>query len=512
MLRTTKTENGAVRGTIGNDPRITVYKGIPYAAPPVGDLRWRAPRPAANWEGVREATEFAPMAVQGKHGVNMDDFYTMEVHPASIDYTSDEDCLYLNIWTPANTGSERLPVYFWIHGGGYHGGYSYEMLIDGERMARRGIVVVSIAYRLNVFGFLAHPDMAKQDPNDFHANFGLLDQLAALQWTRRNIAAFGGDPDRITIGGQSAGAGAVFAQCTSPVTNGLFVGAISQSGGGLRSIGYQQAMKPFDTAAAEGKSFLDSIGAKSLDEARAMPAMDVWNAYENQSAVRVQPVIDGKFLVEDPTDAIIHGRHAKIPYMLGYNMGEGQGRLVAAAAPNSPEDFLAQLKAQYGEIPPELAGIQTMDDVNRALESSAFNSRAVASALFWDVQAEQDGTSYAYCFDHDMPGDDMGPYHGAELWFMFESLARCWRPFTGKHYDLARQVCNYWVNFVKSGDPNGPDADGSPMPTWASYDKTQKKLMLFADAPQCVDATPDKLLSWALDHHMADIRRAQAQE
>jgi para-nitrobenzyl esterase len=504
MLRVANTENGKVLGEIGNDPRVTVFKGIPYAAPPVGDLRWRAPRPAANWSGVREATTFASMAIQGKQGVDMDDFYTKEVHPASGDYTMDEDCLYLNVWTPAKTASECLPVYLWIHGGGYRGGYSYEMLIDGERLARRDVVFVSIAYRLNIFGFFAHPDML--DSGDLEGNYGILDQFAAIQWVKRNIAAFGGDPDRITIGGQSAGAGSVMAHVTSPMARHLFAGAIVQSGGGLRSIGYQQPARTLETAAVSGKKFLDSISAKSLAEARAIPAAELFCAFENYGGLQVSPVIDGKYLTEDPTDAVIHGRYAKIPYLIGYNEGEGQGSPAAEPFPESADIFRDRLKERYGDkVFEALADIRTMEDVKNAVKSPAFNSRTIATLLYCQIHARQGGTAYAYCCGHDMPGDNMGAYHGAELWFVFESLSRCWRPFSGKHYDLARQMCNYWMNFVKNGDPNGLDADGCAMPQWERFGADDPKCMLFTDQAKCAAPVTDPLTVFILQRHLDAI-------
>lgn len=228
MIRVVKIENGMVRGLPAADPRITSFKGIPFAAPPVGENRWRAPQPVEDWEGVFDALEFAPISMQAKTVIDVNNIYTREwsVDP---EIPMDEDCLYLNVWTPAKSADEKLPVYVWYFGGGLQVGHTAEMEFDGERIARRGIVVVTINYRLNTFGFLCHPEITAESP-EAPANFGHLDQQAGTRWVKRNIAAFGGDPDNITIGGQSAGAGSVMAQLTSPQNEGLFQRAIIQSG------------------------------------------------------------------------------------------------------------------------------------------------------------------------------------------------------------------------------------------------------------------------------------------
>jgi para-nitrobenzyl esterase len=234
MLRITNTENGAVRGMAAADARITVFRGIPFAAPPVGELRWRAPQPAADWQGVRACLEFMPIAMQVVPGSNPNTgaFYAREWH-VDPDVPMDEACLYLNIWTNAKTGKEKMPVMVWIYGGGLQEGYPWEMEFDGERIARRGVILVSINYRLNVFGFLTHPEIIKNSSDGFVANWGYLDQKAGIDWVRRNIANFGGDPENITIFGQSAGGGSVLAHINSPMAGGAFTRAIIQSGGGI---------------------------------------------------------------------------------------------------------------------------------------------------------------------------------------------------------------------------------------------------------------------------------------
>ncbi len=274
MLRVVKVENGFVRGLPAADPRITSFKGIPFAAPPMGENRWRAPQPAYNWEGVLQAYEFAPVSMQVRQEIDDNNIYTREwaVEP---DIAMNEDCLYLNVWTPAKRIDEKLPVYVWYFGGGLQVGHPSEMEFDGERIARRGIVVVTINYRLNVFGFLCHPELTAEAP-EAPANFGNLDQQAATRWVKRNIAAFGGDPDNITIGGQSAGGGSVMSQLTSPQNEGLFQRAIIQSG--IFTKLYPGTLMPplrshLTEAEQDGVEFFNYLGVSSLAQARQLDAV-----------------------------------------------------------------------------------------------------------------------------------------------------------------------------------------------------------------------------------------------
>ncbi|UUZ80349.1 carboxylesterase family protein [Paenibacillus sp. P26] len=269
MLRLVKVETGMVQGLPATDPRITSFKGIPFAAPPVGENRWRAPQPAKAWEGVLKAYEFAPISMQVRQEIDESNIYTREwaVDP---DIAMDEDCLYLNVWTPAKRTDEKLPVYVWYFGGGSQVGHTAEMEFDGERIARRGVVVVTINYRLNVFGFLCHPEITAEAP-EAPANFGHLDQQAATRWVKRNIAAFGGDPDNMTIGGQSAGGGSVMSQLVSPQNEGLFQRAIIQSGiftklyPGKHMPGFHSLLRDAEQG---GVKFFEYLGVSSLAEAR----------------------------------------------------------------------------------------------------------------------------------------------------------------------------------------------------------------------------------------------------
>jgi para-nitrobenzyl esterase len=481
MLRITKTENGMVQGLPAADPRITVFKGIPFAAPPVGELRWRAPQPAANWKGVRACLEFMPIAMQRIPGEDPQAFYAKEWH-VEPEVAMDEDCLYLNIWTNAKTGDEKMPVMVWIYGGGLMEGYPYEMEFDGERIARRGVILVSVNYRLNIFGFLTHPEIIKKSPDGFVANWGYLDQKAGIDWVRHNIANFGGDPNNITIFGQSAGGGSVLAHLNSPMAKGAFEKAIIQSGGGINIKGLFEKMPPFldlEGLAKQGKAFFDYLGARNLAEAKAMDAKTMmakhikfdkyWNA-----------TTDGKYVVEDSNTSILAGHQHKIPIMIGstkdeFLSGPPDDNIEVWAEDNHPD-----IAKEFCKLVREKASAEGIS----LKQAAMINGFELSALLFCQTVAEQgQQTAFGYRFGPEIPGDNAGAFHSSDLWFEFETLAKCWRPFKGKHYDLARQMCNYWTNFAKNGDPNGLDADGTPMPKWTPYTLKSPLVMELLDKP-----------------------------
>ena len=324
--RTVTIESGELEGIFGWDPRILVFKGVPYAAPPVGDLRWKAPQPAKSWEGVRRAGQYGPMACQPQPGENPEDFWIRELHPTATEFEMSEDCLYLNIFTPARNGDEKLPVFCYFHGGGYKGGYPYEVEFDWEHMARKGMVCVAITYRLGIMGFLAHPELAAEQPGSPVGNYGVLDQLCALKWVKRNIAAFGGNPEQITIAGQSAGSGSVQCQLTSPMARGIFAGAVIESGVTIPFCDVEDPLSPIPLAKAldNGAGFFEKAKIGSLEEARRIPARELIDRAEKifGRTIRFQPVVDGIYLKETFFEAMKHGNWPDIPIMTGYNVGE----------------------------------------------------------------------------------------------------------------------------------------------------------------------------------------------
>ena len=496
MLRTTKTENGSVRGMPAGNPRITVYRGIPFAAPPVGKLRWRAPQPAANWAGVRDCLEFAPISMQGTPGENPDELYAREWH-VDPQIPMDEDCLYLNIWTPAVTGDEKLPVFVWYFGGGFQCGYTAEMEFDGERLARRGMVVVTVNYRVNVFGFFAHPELTAEAP-DAPANFGLLDQQAGLFWVKRNIAAFGGDPDHITIGGQSAGGASVMAQLNNPASAACFQNAIVQSGIFYRPY-EKDAFSPLTLAETEqkGVEFFRFLGVSSLEEARRVPARDVLKAY-HAFGHNWNIAIDGKFQTCSSWDAALRGALPDKPLL----MGETNNEFFTSPNAESLEELKAMAGRCFGDKAAEFLALTGADE---GLETAEKNGTVASIELAMRIlcrrraEAGQKNATYVYEFGPEIPGDGHGAFHSSDIWFFFETLGKCWRPFTGKHYDLARQMCNYWANFIKTGNPNGCDADGAPQEEWPAWRESDPRRMTFYDEPKTEACPASPVMSFLTD-------------
>lgn len=420
MLREAHTQFGHLRGLPGNDPRITVYKGIPYALPPAGDLRWRAPVYGRSWDGRLDAYRFGPISVQDQPGIG-DDLYCREWH-VDPDIEMSEDCLYLNIWTPAKRTDEKLPVLVWYFGGAFQWGYPNEMEFNGERLARRGIIVVSVNYRLAALGFLAHKELTSESP-DAPANFGLLDQKAGLRWVYENISAFGGDPSNITIAGQSAGGGSVLNQICNKDNYHLLKGAVIFSGI-IRFEGDAiLTPAPLKTAEERGDEFLKFLGVSSIEDARKLDAIFIRDKYAEyaQEKPRFSPCIDGINYREDPYYLFMKGDFANIPVLTGY----------------TSDEF-------------DIGG------VNR-VRSSVHES---ATAL---IANDSGRKVYVYEFDPPMPGwDDPGVFHSSDLWFWFETLNMCWRPFGGGHFELARSMCDHFADFVKYHDPNPHDPGSGP--------------------------------------------------
>jgi para-nitrobenzyl esterase len=499
MLRKVTVENGIVQGLPAADPRITAFKGIPFAAPPVGDLRWHAPKPAASWAGTLQAYEFAPISMQHIPGLDPENIYTREWN---VDPTiaMDEDCLYLNVWTPAKSAEEKLPVYVWYFGGALIEGNTAEMEFDCERLARRGIVVVTVNYRLNVFGFMAHPEITAENP-EAPTNFGHLDQKFGTEWVKRNITAFGGDPGNITIGGQSAGGISVCAQLTSPLNAGLFQKAIIASGSSLGAYQSFSFSRQLAGAEADGVKFLDYLGVKTLAEARRLDAAFIRDKMlECPISIHWGSVADGCFLPGDAVGRMISSQRLPVPLLAGLTASE----------------FLTPPPVKTVEELEQLASDKFGEKAGRFLEicrksGSSFESMA-KSATFSTIEcglraifnhsakAGIQAPNFLYSFDVDIPGwDNPGTFHSVDLWFWFETLAKCWRPFVGRHYDLARQMCNYWANFIRTGDPNGADADGSPLPEWRPYTPAEPYGMVLKPNPAMQTEGPSELIEFLLD-------------
>jgi para-nitrobenzyl esterase len=433
-------EGGKVSGVQTPANGIIAYKGIPFAAPPIGNLRWKEPQPVIPWEGVKLADTFGAAAAQTTW--DPQSFYGREWR-ASGSVPFSEDCLYLNVWTPAagKTG-KKLPVAMWIHGGGYREGFAFEPEMDGgEEWASKGVILVSVTYRLGVMGFFTHPLLSAESTHSVSGNYGLLDQVTALKWIHNNIEQFGGDPNNITIFGQSAGAGSVQVLCASPLSKNLISHAISMSGGGLSDA------RPgvlLDTAQLANKTMMDYYKKTTLAEMRALSFEELRTMsadYTTATSKRVSwsPVIDGYLSTNTFSRVARAGEIADIPYMFGYTANDMNDATVPI------KDFCA-LRAEKSSKP-----------------------------------------AYAYLFARNLPGDDNGAWHSSDLWYVFHSLGHSWRPFTEGDKALSIKMVEYYTNFAKFGNPNGKDSG-----FWTPYTADTQKFMIFnADADKTVCTMSD---------------------
>jgi para-nitrobenzyl esterase len=470
------TDRGIVEGAMLASG-VRAFKGIPFAAPPVGELRWKAPQPAAKWDGVRKAETFGPACMQRAV------FGDMEFRSKG----TSEDCLYLNVWTPATSGGEKLPVLVYFFGGGLIAGDGSELRYDGESMARRGIVSVTINYRLNVFGFMAHPELSAEAPYKASGNYGYLDQRAALQWVRQNIAAFGGDPARVTIAGESAGARSAAAQVVSPLSKGLFMQAILQSGSVVT------ATDPLPLAEAEtlGVRFMEMAGAANLKALRAMPAAQVLAITADPKAPRFVNVADDYLLPSRDLVAYMDaGQQARVPVLLGTNSAEQQPRAILGDNPPTPEGFAAAVRKTFGANADRVLALyngKTEDEVlDAAMALASDQWMAYGAWRFADSHQKGSGQPvYRYYYTRPRPkflgaadqaagvaggivtttapqAPPRGAVHSAEIEYALGTLA------TNTHYawedgdrTVSQTMQSYFANFIKTGNPNGPG-----LPTW----------------------------------------------
>ncbi len=502
MLRRVRVENGLVEGLPAADPRITSFKGIPFAAPPTGQNRWRAPQAAKNWDGVLYAYKFAPISMQHIPGEDPEIIYTREWN-VDTSIEMNEDSLHLNVWTPAKKADEKLPVFVWYFGGGFQEGNTAEMEFDGERIARRGIVVVTINYRLNAFGFLCHPEITAENP-EAPANFGLLDQQFGTRWVKRNIAAFGGDPDNMTIGGQSAGGGSVMDQVTSPQNKGLFQKAIVDSGLMMTAYPGNLFHEENDLAKAEqaGVEFFKFLGVSSLEEARKLDAVFLRDKMVEYK-VFWGPVIDGKFHTGDSGKLFMENNCQLVPMMFGHTPTEFPDRPLV----KSVQEFEAFARKTYGADADEFLKLCKSEtgSISEMLYRATVSHLEYSIRLIGKAKARTGDKTpvYYWVFNAEIPGwDNPGAFHSVDLWFFFETLAKCWRPFVGKHYDLARKMCNYWANFIRSGNPNGKDADGSDMPLWKPFTEDDPNRICFYDEVCTDNRRPDDLMKFLIKQYL----------
>jgi len=459
--------NGTLAGVTAPSG-IRIFKGVPFAAPPVRELRWKPPQPAPNWSGVRMADRFGNQCMQQR-------IYTdMMFRNEGIS----EDCLYLNVWAPPGAAGARLPVLVYFFGGGFIAGDGSEYRYDGESMARKGMIVVTTSYRLGIFGFFAHPELTSESPQHASGNYTLMDQAAALRWVRANIAAFGGDPKRVTIAGESAGSFAVSGQMASPVSKDLFAGAIGESGAFFSTV---IATPSRAEAEQNGVKFAQTMGATSLAALRAIPALTLLEASNRPGAVRFGPVVDGHFFPESPAAIFAAGKQARVPLLAGWNSEESGARAVLQGEP-TPENVSATLTKTFGDRAADAAKVfpaSTPEEAMRSMTELASDRFIGYSTWKWlDVHAKTSGQPvYRYFYSRPRPATvatsgpgaapaARGAAHSAEIEYAMGNLSLnpvyAWTPEDQK---VSQTMQGYFANFVKTGNPNGPGLPQWPVGT-----------------------------------------------
>lgn len=478
--RVIPTESGLVRGVAGGTPQYTVFKGIPYAAPPVGDLRWKEPQPVPPWDGIRDAARFGPIAPQHRNFMGSlygDEFFRC-AEPMS------EDCLYLNIWTPTVTRDEKLPVLFWVHGGALMGGYGYEPEFDGEAFCREGVILVTINYRLGIFGFFNHPALSQESSRHISGNYGHLDQVAALKWVKRNIANFGGDPEKITIFGQSAGAASVQMLWASPLTRDDIAGIIIQSAASIDKVSHIMTPQPMESEEQKGEEFMKACGCSTIEEMRKLSYKELTGVVEKAGGgfppkYAFSSVLDNYFLDHTPSEGYFSGQFKDIPLMVGNTAGEsGMGGFQSPDVPTW-EEGIRRSFGKYADQYLALAHVTSPADIPPVTEESHLGM--MGNRVLCELSVKYGHQPcYLYLFDRDLPGNDDGSFHSSELWYVFGTIQRCWRPMTGVDYNLSKVMVKSWANFAKSGNPNGEG-----VPQWNPYTKEEPVNMRFGETSQC---------------------------
>jgi para-nitrobenzyl esterase len=495
---TVRIEQGLLSGVTG-EAGVRSYKGVPYARPPVGERRWRLPEPPLAWEGVRRAERFGANCPQ--HPLLPASFYYEEYPNHS------EDCLYLNLWSPAEAEHEALPVMVWFHYGGFQFGGASSPLYDGAQLARAGVVVVTINHRLGRFGFLAHPELTAESEHHVSGNYGLHDQIAALEWVQRNVSAFGGDPDRVTIFGMSAGSMSVNLLMATPLARGLFHRAIGESGAILgpvgASSGVTDAMQDLASAQDTGLAIAEGLGARSLADLRARSVPELLNAEPAGADAGEQhwyydaadwfsrrgaldggfPIVDGRLLPRGPYDIFRDGEQAQVPLLTGSASDEGAGMPYMTDAGL----FTADSRSQYGEQADDFLRLYPATDAEttRRASSGANGDRVfVWQNWTWARLHSRAAPTYYYHFAHRPPVSVKRPYaeriegayHSAEIMYAFRNLHIHDWPWAPFDRELSHVVSTYWVNFARSGDPNG-----SSVAPWPSFDPEAPQAMRFEE-------------------------------
>ncbi len=483
-------ESGSLRGlAIGEQEDIHAFKGIPFAAPPVGELRWQPPQPAESWEGVRDCFKFGNASAQTVNPM-------LSAFPGmSLAAETSEDCLYLNIWRPADAPSEPLPVMVWIHGGGYVLGAASQPLYNGEQLARAGVVMVGVNYRLGAAGFLAHPALSAESEHKASGNYGILDQIAALEWVQRNIAAFGGDPDRVTIFGESAGGGSVFTLLVSPLAKGLFHRAIAESGPSLTFAHLRESLWGFESAEETGLEIGRACGLEEPQTAEALRELSIEQLLAKtpgmsgapelrlrSNNLRMAPVVDGWVVPDDPMTIFAEGRQNDVPLIVGSNRDEATMFTMMTRLPTSVEaaneltrrEFGGQAEAILAAYP-----VAARADIRRSINALLGDLIFVAPARY--VARSMGNVSspvYCYHFAHVPPGPTgamMGAHHASEIAYVFKQLSLA-PTVSAADERIAELMQGYWVQFAATGDPNGEG-----LPNWPAFETESDEALVFGD-------------------------------
>ncbi|HEA22261.1 hypothetical protein LCGC14_1160320 [marine sediment metagenome] len=486
-----KIADGTVQGLVQDS--LTIFKGIPFASPPLGDLRWKAPQPVKSWEGVKQTTEFASAPIQGNDQNG-----------------KSEDCLYLNVWTPTTSPEEKIPVLVWIYGGGFSFGATSEPVYDGATLAKKGVILVSIAYRVGQIGFLAHPELSAENADNVSGNYGILDQIAGLKWVKDNIAAFGGDPEKVTIFGESAGGISVSMLCASPLAKGLFQGAISQSGGSFgpsRPITFPgENMKTLAMAEKEGLAYAENLGIKSVQDLRKTPVdklpmgMGMGGAW---------PIIDGHVIPDDQFKLYEQGKFNDVPVLIGYNSDEG----ASFSREKNPEEFISNVENRYGQFSKELLDAYPVGEttVPKTARDLARDAAFGWHTWSWARLQSQKGTSkvYYYYFEQhpdyaeDSPKFGYGSPHGQEVAYVFNNLDYTNPELSESDESISEAMATYWTNFTKYGNPNGDN-----LVEWPAFSTENPEVMYFEQTPH-VGPVPSEASLKVLDTYF-EWRRSDA--